>query len=109
MLRFGISSTCSRNYLLSKVICLVCTSQLPLIIFNLKLLLKIVQIPRQVGDLSLFEKFMDVKIFSFCKWLLMYNVLTGCKFWDLSVLIKACPACVFVDNFKEMGVLVSSS
>lgn len=51
---------------------------------------------------------MGVKVFSFCKQLLLYNDFTGCKAWDLSVLIKESPACLFVTNLKEVSVLVRS-
>lgn len=49
------------------------------IIFNLKLLLRSGEIPRQVGALSLGEKFMGVKIFAVCKQFPMPSALTGYK------------------------------
>lgn len=52
---------------------------------------------------------MGVKIFSFCKQLLLCNVFTGRKACYVSVLIKVDPACLFVTNLKEVGVLVRSS
>lgn len=52
---------------------------------------------------------MGVKIFSFCKQLLLYNIFTGWKDCYLSVLIKEYPACLFATNLKEVGCLGESS
>lgn len=77
-------------------------------IFNFKLLLKSGQIPRQLGDPLLWEKFMGVKTFSFCKQLLIYNILWGASS-GIYVLIKEHPASLFVGHLKGVGVLVRSS
>lgn len=93
-----------------EIVCLGCTtSRLGFFISNLKLLFKSAKIPKQVGDLSLWGKFMGVKIFSFCKQLLLYNIFTGWKDCYLSVLIKEYPDCLFATNLKEVGVLLRSS